>query len=123
MRGRMQALRVAAGRPAKGSIKAPSAILAAEASCAPQMEALLNCWKQNAFEDKVCSSDHVRFLHDLTHAVELRQIYRIIYNLSQDTGACKPQRNFSPVRSLFSRCFSGRKLSLHRRLRWDATRE
>ena len=53
MRGRVQALRVAAGRPAKGSTRAPSAVLAAEASCASQMEGLLNCWKQNAFEDKV----------------------------------------------------------------------
>jgi hypothetical protein len=53
MRGRVQALRVAAGRPAKGSLRAPSAVLAAESSCSSQMEGLLNCWKQNSFEDKV----------------------------------------------------------------------
>eukprot|EP00051_Salpingoeca_urceolata_P022213 m.356729 g.356729 ORF g.356729 m.356729 type:complete len:90 (-) comp19933_c0_seq2:363-632(-) len=51
MRGRLQAMKLAAGRPVKPRRNRGAAVTV----CAAEMNALMNCWKRSGFDDGASS--------------------------------------------------------------------
>merc|ERR1712000_170642 len=67
MRGRARALKINTGEVVRGQKRrTASAARLAEAACQPAMEALLNCWKTNTFQDSKCASQLLRYERCLT---------------------------------------------------------